>query len=191
VAGPARRGDGSGRRAGARRRRCRRRTGYLDETGAALRFVPGDARISLGRDPLAPDGFFDLIFVDAFSGDAVPSHLLTREAVELYLRKLRSDGLLLIHFSSRFYDLAPVLRAATEALGLSGAYRISAGGGDALAFPTRAYLVSRDVARIAAFEARGWRPDREIAPVTLWTDDYVNILAPLARRLSARWSVAP
>jgi SAM-dependent methyltransferase len=164
---------------------------YLAETGAALRFVPGDARISLGRDPLAPDGSFDLVFVDAFSGDAVPSHLLTREAMQLYLRKLRSDGLLLVHFSSRFYDLAPVLRAATEALGVPGAYRISAGSGDALAFPTRAYVVSRDGARIAAFEARGWRPDREIAPVTLWTDDYVNVLAPLARRLTARWSGAP
>jgi SAM-dependent methyltransferase len=85
---------------------------YLAESRAAVNVVAGDARISLESGTRAPDGSFDLIFVDAFSGDAVPAHLLTREALELYLRKLRPDGLLLFHISSRLYDFAPVLRAS-------------------------------------------------------------------------------
>jgi SAM-dependent methyltransferase len=155
---------------------------YLAESHAALSVVAGDARISLANGARAPDGSFDLIFVDAFSGDAVPAHLLTREALELYLRKLRPDGLLLFHISSRLYDFAPVLCASGGALGLHGVYKESDGPLEPLEFSTRAYALARDPHRLDALLANGWTPDREIRPTTLWTDDYVNVLAPLVRQ---------
>jgi len=68
--------------------------------------VAGDARLSLAKEP---DHSFDLLILDAFSSDAVPTHLLTREALELYIRKLKDDGLLAFHISNRHLDLKKVL----------------------------------------------------------------------------------
>ena len=68
--------------------------------------VLGDARISLQR---APDHRYGMIVVDAFSGDSIPAHLLTREAFQLYFSKLTSTGILVLHISNRYLDLQPVI----------------------------------------------------------------------------------
>jgi len=159
---------------------------YLDDSAARVRVEVGDARLSLERDPSAVDGSFDLLFVDAFSGDAVPAHLLTLEAMQLYERKLSSDGILLMHLSSRFYVFEPVVKAAAAALGLHGATARSTPPLEPLEMSTRAYLLTRDPARLEPFLARGWRSDDEIVPATLWTDDYVNVLSPLWNGLRGR-----
>jgi SAM-dependent methyltransferase len=87
---------------------------FLGESRADVSVIIGDARQELEREP--PQGF-DLIAVDAFSGDAIPGHLLTREALELYTRHLRPDGILAVHISNRFVELEPVLAAGAHALG--------------------------------------------------------------------------
>ncbi len=161
---------------------------YLRDSAASLRFVVGDARFSLARDAQAPDGYYDLIFVDAFSGDSIPAHLLTREALQGYLKKLRRDGLLLFHVSSRFYDFDPILRAAGEELGLHGAYGRSTAPLAPFESPTRAYLLSRNAQRVAALLGGDWRSDQSVESATLWTDDYQNALAPLFWRLRERVS---
>ncbi|HWB14048.1 MAG TPA: fused MFS/spermidine synthase [Pirellulales bacterium] len=79
---------------------------YLRSSRADCRVVLGDARLSLAD---APDGHYGLIVVDAFSGDAIPVHLMTYEAMQLYLAKLAPDGVLAFHVSNQFLDLAPVL----------------------------------------------------------------------------------
>jgi len=79
--------------------------------GATCEIVLGDARLSLERDE---DQQFDLLVVDAFSGDAVPAHLLSLEAVEVYLRHLTPDGLLAVHISNRYLDLRSVLLGAAR-----------------------------------------------------------------------------
>lgn len=79
---------------------------YLRDSRADCRIVLGDARLSLER---AADGQYGLIVVDAFSGDAIPVHLLTYEAMQLYLKKLSPEGVLAFHISNQFLDLAPVL----------------------------------------------------------------------------------
>jgi SAM-dependent methyltransferase len=91
-------------------------------TDAAVRpgVVLGDARLRLRSAP--PFGY-DLIALDAFSSDAVPVHLLTREAIALYLRKLAPGGLLLFNISNRFLNLEPVLAAGARDLGLAAWYR--------------------------------------------------------------------
>ena len=76
--------------------------------------VPGDARLTL-QD--VPDRHYDAIVIDAFSSDSIPLHLLTREALALYQRKLAADGVILFHISNRHLDLAPVIAALAEDAG--------------------------------------------------------------------------
>src|SRR3546814_20237583 len=86
--------------------------------------VLGDARLELAKQP---PGRFDILVIDAFSSDAIPLHLLTREAVGIYARVLKPDGILLIHISNRFFDLEPVLAAEAKASGWSAAIRLGPG----------------------------------------------------------------
>lgn len=159
---------------------------YLEDSAAEIRVEVGDARLSLARDPRAEDGSFDLLFLDAFNGDAVPAHLLTREAMALYARKLAPDGVLLLHLSSRFYAFEPVVKAAADALGLYGVTAKSTPPLEPLEMSARAYALARRPEVLDPFVARGWVSDDGIRAATLWTDDYVNVLVPLWEGLSAK-----
>jgi predicted membrane-bound spermidine synthase len=88
---------------------------YLRDCPPRIQVVIGDARISLAK---APNQHYDLFILDAFSSDVIPMHLLTREAMELYLSKTAPDGVLLFHISNRYMDLAPVLDRLAKELGL-------------------------------------------------------------------------
>lgn len=87
---------------------------YLADSAARIVPVLGDGRLMLEREP-AQD--FDLLAIDAFSGDSIPTHLLTLEAMQAYLRHLKGDGLLAIHITNRYLDLRPVVAAAAHQLG--------------------------------------------------------------------------
>ncbi len=89
-----------------------------EERGVRVSVQVGDARLSLLK---VPDGKFRLIMVDAFSSDAIPVHLITREALQLYLRKLTPDGVIVFHISNRYLALEPVVTNLVEAEGLQGA----------------------------------------------------------------------
>ena len=91
---------------------------FLRDTPATVEVSLGDARLSLEREP--PQGF-DVLVVDAFSSDAIPIHLLTTEAMGIYLRHMRPDGVIAVHVSNRFFDLPPVVVRVAEACGLSAA----------------------------------------------------------------------
>jgi len=168
---------------------ARRHFSFLDATAGRVRVVVGDGRLGLQSDPLAGDGNFDLIFMDAFSGDAIPSHLMTRQAIELYLRKLAPDGLLFFHVSSRFFDFYPVLTAARRDLGLHAAYATSQAPLEPLEMPAKGFLFARSGEPLAPFLAKGWRSDESLRAATPWTDDYVNVLAPLWSHLRTRVTV--
>ena len=79
---------------------------YISECAPKTQIVIGDARLTLAD---APDGTYDLLFVDAFIGAAIPIHLLTREALELYFRKLKPNGIVAMHVSNRNLELASVV----------------------------------------------------------------------------------
>jgi hypothetical protein len=87
---------------------------FLRDSRARIDIVPGDARLSLERQP---GQNFDLLLADAFSGDAIPVHLLTLESFQLYFHHLKPDGLLAIHISNKFLDLKPVVEAAAQSFG--------------------------------------------------------------------------
>jgi hypothetical protein len=80
-----------------------------------VKTVPGDGRLSLSREP---DGKYGLIVLDAFSSDAIPLHLLTREAVRLYLERLEPRGLLAFHISSKHFELKPAIASLARDAGL-------------------------------------------------------------------------
>lgn len=95
---------------------------YLRESRSEVHVELGDGRASLAR---APAGAYDLVVVDAFAGDAVPAHLVTREALGVYRRALGPRGVVLVHVSSRFVDLWPVLAAGARAHGLDARFHLS------------------------------------------------------------------
>ena len=79
---------------------------FLENCKAELKIITGDARIKLND---AKNQIYDVIFVDAFSSDAIPTHLLTKEALDLYQTKLTPDGTIIFHISNRHYDIASVI----------------------------------------------------------------------------------
>ena len=87
---------------------------FLRDSQAHIDIVPGDARLSLERQSSQN---FDLLLADAFSGDAIPVHLLTLESFQIYFNHLKPDGLLAIHISNKFLDLKPVVEAAAQSFG--------------------------------------------------------------------------
>jgi SAM-dependent methyltransferase/MFS family permease len=88
---------------------------FLGDSPARIQIVPGDARLSLERES-APR-HFDVLAVDAFTGDSIPVHLLTLQAFRLYFRNLKPDGVLAVHISNRYLNLEPVVEAAAARLG--------------------------------------------------------------------------
>jgi hypothetical protein len=92
---------------------------FVEDSPGTIDIVVADGRIALAAQP---DGRFGLLVIDAYSSDAVPVHLLTREALALLLRKLHAGGLVAFHLSSRFFDLAPVLAAEAASLGKDGLF---------------------------------------------------------------------
>ena len=146
-----------------------------------LDYVLGDARLTLARLPAEA---FDILLVDAFSSDAVPAHLLTVEALGGYLRRLKPDGVLILHLSNRHLDLLGPAQAAAIAAGgsvLVQQHRIfgAARGWEA---DVDAVIVGRSPQALARFAAdRRWRAGAsEVRP---WTDDYVNAAGALWRKL--------
>lgn len=139
--------------------------------------VLGDARLNLA---VAPAASLDLLALDAFSSDAVPMHLMTREAFASYARVLAPRGLLLVHISNRFLDLEPVVAAAAQGGGWYSAqlfYHPRAINRDA-ATMSQWIALSRDPAVIQSLKARdsAWGPVKPRAGFAPWTDDYSTIL---------------
>lgn len=155
---------------------------YLSRSAAGPpEILLGDARLRLRT---ARDGSYDLIVLDAFSSDAIPVHLLTREAVELYLAKLAPGGLLACHISSRYYRLEPVLGALAEALGLAGWSRRDVHITQADRLDGRAgshwVVLGRNRAAMMAFEQdRRWQPIETRPDLKAWTDDFSSPLQAL------------
>jgi len=142
----------------------------------------GDARLVLGREVSGNAAPLDVLVVDAFSSDAVPMHLLTRDALDIYARRLAPEGILLMHVSNRFLELEPVL-AAAESWGWHLAKRdyVPDAEGRKNAYSDSHWIVmARDPRAFLAFLQRTgsakWRPTRQRPGFDGWTDDFASIL---------------
>jgi SAM-dependent methyltransferase len=158
---------------------------YLRDSPAETRVVLGDARLSIAREAPSPANQCDVIVLDAFSGDAIPVHLLTAEAIALYRRHLRPGGLLVFNISSQYLDLAPQLALQArhagmkallvhshddEARGLFAADWVILTANDSLATLPALVNAAQPIETISG----------EIPGLRLWTDDYSSLL-PLLR----------
>ena len=150
---------------------------FLHDSRAAVRIVVGDGRLKLAT---APDRAYDLVVLDAFSSDAVPVHLLTREAMELDLRKLRPDGLLAFHVTNRYLDLEPVVAGVARSLGLVGltqTHRVSAVEERSGARSSHWIVLARTRRALGPLaHDRRWRPLESRPGLPVWTDQFSNIL---------------
>ncbi len=148
---------------------------YLRDSSAAISVEAGDGRLLIAQEP---EGSFDLIVLDAFSSDAIPVHLLTREAMAVYASKLTADGVLVVHVSNRVFDLKPVLASAAASQRWSGAVGTSDVTQGEQAASTWVAL-SRDRASVdSMLSLPDWRP-LPAAPSVVWTDDYSSVLSVL------------
>ena len=150
---------------------------FLRDSPARIERVLGDARLALEREP--PQGF-DLLAVDAFSGDAVPVHLLTAEAMDVYLRHIRPDGIVAFHVTNRYLELAPVVARIAELKGLHAMLVSDDAEASKWLNPTDWVLVARDAAVLSRGPLRGAAsPVATGADARPWTDDFNNLLGAL------------
>ena len=151
---------------------------FLSDSAADVQVIPGDARVSLERE-LASGGpqNFDILVLDAFSGDAMPLHLLTREAFAVYLRQLKPDGVIAINVSNRYFNLDQEVFKQADALGLEAAL-IEDTGDVIQSYDSIWMLLTRklETLNLPAIAAR--RSQRPSIPANLavWTDDFSNLL---------------
>jgi spermidine synthase len=150
---------------------------FVSECGPKAEMVVGDARITLGAEERGP---YDYLLIDAFSSDAIPVHLLTREAVQLYVSRLTETGILAIHISNRNMDMRPIVARIAQEEGLVS--RTAYFGGapftdDAYAYPNRVVVLARDEAHLGPviLDDDRWAEPSAVG-ADLWTDDYSNIL---------------
>ena len=151
---------------------------YLRDCSPQIEVVIGDARISLAS---APANAYDIAVLDAFSSDAVPTHLLTREALELYLAKTAADGMLLFHISNRYFDLAPPLNRLAKDLKLAAYIRndfaISALDNENGKVPSRWIALARENTSATRFLAASqWQPLETPTNGSVWTDKFSNLV---------------
>jgi hypothetical protein len=150
---------------------------YLTEAEGELETVIADGRIALEREE--PQRF-DVLVLDAFSGDAIPTHLLTKECGDLYMKHLNEDGILAIHITNRHVNLQPVCNGLAESLGLAAVSTISAKNSDMGTNMAHWVLLSRseEVLRRIDFGQTATAPldDRTI----LWTDNFSNLLSVMS-----------
>jgi spermidine synthase len=149
-----------------------------------MEIVLGDGRLSLEREP---DQRFDLLAIDAFSGDSIPMHLLTREAMAIYVRHIKPDGVIVFQATNRFVDIAPVVERLAAAFGMEAVLvsdwpSANSGGAGYWLSGTDQIIVTRNQALLDADPIGSVAdPLKERPDFRVWTDDFYNMLRILKR----------
>lgn len=148
---------------------------YLRDSAAKINFIIGDARLSLEKDKMAR---YDLLIVDAFGGDSIPFHLLTKEAISLYRERLNSAGMLVFHVSNRYLELRSVLANAGASLDAHVGFKVGKDSSLIDIVSTWVVITWDDASFATLRSGFGWK---ELTPgafgkTRLWTDRDINIL---------------
>jgi SAM-dependent methyltransferase len=149
---------------------------FLNDAKGKVDIVLGDARLSIEREE--PQRY-DVLAVDAFSGDAIPAHLITREAVQLFRKHLAPNGILAYHVSNRYLQLGPVLGIIAKAEGMMALQidDFKSNEGSPIKSPSVWVLMSNEASTLEALQQYGNTP--ETKPWRMWTDDYHNLFQVL------------
>ena len=150
---------------------------YVSDSSAKVEIIPGDARLSMERE--VREGHaqqFDVLAIDAFNGDAIPTHLLTAEAMQIYLRELKPDGVIAVHITNTYVDLRPVLAELCRSFDLRCGEVTDNEPEDSFYFDSDWILLARnDHVLGEPGIAAHLNPINSIRKVALWTDDYSNL----------------
>ncbi|MFP4313689.1 MAG: spermidine synthase [Alphaproteobacteria bacterium] len=154
---------------------------YLSDCGSPYEIILGDGRLTIENKP---DGIYDLIFLDVFSSDNIPVHVMTLEAIQTYLSKLKPDGIFVMNISNNFIDIEPVVTAIAEKLGRPHLAKMTDGqkieGTDLSSYLSHYFLFLPDNDEIIShFKELGWSPGMRREGVKLWSDQYSNIVSAL------------
>lgn len=159
---------------------------FFSACAPATRFVIGDARLTLAD---VADGSLDLIVVDAFSSDAIPTHLLTEEAFALYARKLQPNGAALLHISNRNMEFGSVVRATAATIGLSTWLNTSVRSPQDIKtakIAPEVAIILRPGTDPGPIVRQNWREQNGPGPARPWSDDYADIVGAIWRKISTR-----
>lgn len=152
---------------------------YYNHCPAAKQVILGDARLMMEK---ARPGQYQLIAVDAFSSDAIPVHLITREAIELYFRNLKPDGVLAVHISNRYLNLEPVLANIAAKLGYGALREKDNEDSEVGKYSSDWVILARKVQDFGALgQDERWKPAKVDKDVGVWTDDFSNLLSVFER----------
>jgi hypothetical protein len=160
-----------------------KRFAFLTECRPGVKLVVGDARLTLADQP---DGQFDVLLVDAFSSDAIPTHLLTKEAMAIYRQKVKPDGLILIHISNKHMTLGSAVAGIAKANGMVFRANDSDEGYDEdnHMFGSNVVAVARNEAALGRLaKTKGWDPIEPDPDKWVWTDDYSNVIGAILKKL--------
>tara|TARA_R110000782_G_scaffold45706_7_gene101341 strand:+ start:43666 stop:45891 length:2226 start_codon:yes stop_codon:yes gene_type:complete len=158
---------------------------YLADAVSDVDVRLGDGRLLLERSEARGEALFDVIHADAFSSDAIPTHLLTKEAIELYFRRITPDGMVVLHISNRHLDLRPLIAGLAD---VENAYYLVFD--DTVAETTRQetfrfsstwVVLTKSQGTGNMLLAQGFRTTRPDHLVRPWTDQYSNLLSVLSR----------
>jgi hypothetical protein len=155
---------------------------FIQNCEPDLKPVIGDARLTFAKEP---DGIYDLIIVDAYSSDAIPIHLATEEAMEIYKQKLAPQGAVVMHVSNRHLELSSVVVGIADANDLkSWVYSEDSGRDNEYIFSTSVVVSAREEADVGALASSDkWALTEAEDNQRVWTDDYSNVLGAVWRRL--------
>jgi hypothetical protein len=162
--------------------RTREYFSFMEACGDRCQVVLGDARVSLNH---VPEHTYDLLVLDAFSSDSIPMHLMTREAVSLYLSRLTPDGVLVMHISNRHLRLSPIVArlAASQGLFALQQVELTKPGWPEGKNESNWIVMSRNRADLDVLSGDDrWSPLVAPTGTPLWTDDFSNILSVLSVR---------
>jgi spermidine synthase len=154
---------------------ARERFTFLADAAGTIEIIPGDARLALAREP---DRQFDVLVIDAFSGDAIPTHLLTREALELYFRVLKPDGVLALHLTNHYLDLMPVADKLARALGMH-ALGVKSYPEEYQEIYNADWVLVSTMPLTIPRVLKASEPLRSRPDIRVWTDDFSNLFQAL------------
>jgi hypothetical protein len=155
--------------------------GFINRCAPDITIIRGDARLKMKEQP---NDWFDILLVDAFSSDAIPTHMITKEALSLFMSKMAPDGVLIVHISNRYLDLGQIVADAANELG----FAVMEGNRDGdPANPNadtgvRAVIIAKNQARLNRYVGNPmWTMIGPSAKSHPWTDDHTDILRAIIR----------
>ncbi len=157
---------------------------YLDKCNksAPPKMIVGDGRIEMQK---MAENSLDVIVLDAFSGDIIPTHLLTVEALKEYADRMTDQGVIILHISNRFFDLRPIMALNAKEAGLQTLIKMDKRDPTVYLYPSIWVVISKSEKSITTLKEQGWKDLNTKNEMNLrpWTDDYTNLMGMLKFKL--------